>query len=173
MITAILDYRRPAHRGTQTRQKPEWSEFRPLIPPSNVREQSTADGKILQPSSATRVWAYDWNRDGKLDLLVGDSVHISNPKEGLSAEEYEKQSADYEVRMQDAIKAYQSAQEEYSKVQADGETPDDDLQKRYNEAQEEYRKVYESRGEFRDEQSTGFVWLYLRKPEAQPNKPDA
>lgn len=158
--------------NTGTRQQPAWSEFRPLIAATNSPPQSKADGEVVQPSNATRVWAYDWNRDGLLDLLVGDSVHISHPKEGISPEEFEKRQAEYQTRIQEASLKYQTAYEEFSKSEGAGESPDEEQQNKFNSAREEFQKVYESREEFQVDRQTGYVWLYLRKPTGQ-DKPDA
>ena len=68
-----------------TRAKPVWSKFKQLVSPSNQRSQSvTADGPVA-PAPSTRVWVTDWNRDGKLDLLVGDSVSLKSGNEDSSA----------------------------------------------------------------------------------------
>ena len=41
---------------------------------------------VDHPGSSTRVWADDLNGDGKLDLLVGDSVRLEIPKKGNDPE---------------------------------------------------------------------------------------
>ena len=88
------------------------------------------------------------NSDGKLDLLVGDSVTLISPAKGLSEEEFKKKFADW----QDAFKAASSA---LSSAAGDA--------KAQAKANEEYHKVYGRRAEFMHEEMTGFVWLYLQK----------
>jgi len=92
------------------------------------------EGQLTGPTAATRVWVDDVNGDGKLDLLVGDSVTLVSPAKGLSAEEFEKKSA-----------AWQKAVAEGGK---DGQA---------------LSKLYQQRDEFMKEDRTGFVWLYLQK----------
>ena len=60
-----------------TRAKPQWDSFRQLIAPAHV-EPSTPSERKIEPSQRTRVWATDWNRDGLLDLLVGDCASIAS-----------------------------------------------------------------------------------------------
>ena len=40
------------------------------------------EGDLTRPTYATRVWVDDINGDGKLDLLVGDSVTLVSPAKG-------------------------------------------------------------------------------------------
>lgn len=129
---------------------PELSPFRPLIQPEPPIEYGRPLGEddLTGPTRATRVWVEDVNSDGKLDLLVGDSVTLISPVKGLGAEEFKKKFADW----QDAFKAASSAP-----GSAAGDA------KAQAKANEEYSKVYSRRAEFMHEEKTGFVWLYLRK----------
>ncbi len=129
---------------------PELSPFRPLIPPGPPIEsgQRLGEDDLTGPTRATRVWVDDVNSDGKLDLLVGDSVTLISPVEGLGAEEFKKKYADW----QDAFKAASSA---FGSAAGDA--------KAQAKANEEYSKVYSRRAEFMHEDMTGFVWLYLQK----------
>jgi TPP-dependent pyruvate/acetoin dehydrogenase alpha subunit len=88
------------------------------------------------------------NGDGKLDLLVGDSVTLIAPAEGLSAEEFKKKFAEWQSAVAAASKELSSATADQSKRQ---------------KASEEFNKVYQQRTEFMKEDRTGFVWLYLQK----------
>ena len=147
-----------------TRQKPEWASFRQLISPSGMHEQSTAGGKEIGLSPSTRVWATDWNGDGLLDLLVGDSANIVNPKEGIDPADYEKRLKEFNARMEEQQQKQAPLYEKYSKAMEAGEEPGEELQKEMQEASEEGMKIHNSKGEFQDARRTGFVWLYLRKP---------
>ena len=67
-----------------TRKKPSWTQYKQLVPPSQFQEQFGDEEIKMGPS--TRIWATDFNKDGVLDLLVGDSTSIVTPKEGLTKE---------------------------------------------------------------------------------------
>jgi hypothetical protein len=103
---------------------------------------------LTGPTSSTRVWVADVNGDGKLDLLVGDTVTLISAGKNLSAEEYKRKFAVWN-------KAFNKASRKLSS-QADDE-------KANSRAHEEFQKVYEQRTEFMNEERTGFVWLYLHK----------
>ena len=125
--------------------------FRPLIKPGPAdRSTGSPSAKTTSPAprSATRVWVADVNGDGKLDLLVGDSVTLVSPAKGLSEEEFKKKFADWQKAFKAASAALNSAAGD-AKAQA--------------KAAEEYNKVYSRRAEFMHEEMTGFVWLYLQK----------
>jgi hypothetical protein len=87
------------------------------------------------------------NGDGKLDLLVGDSVTLVSPAKGLSDAEFKKKYADWEKDYQAALTSLNSARDANSRQKAN----------------EEYQKVYAQRSAFMREEMTGFVWLYLQK----------
>jgi hypothetical protein len=128
---------------------PELMPFQSLIKPGPTIE----DGQILRendlrgPTRATRVWVADVNGDGKLDLLVGDSVTLISPAKGVTEEEFKKKFA----RWQEDFKAASAA------LNGGGDA------KAQAKAAEEYNKVYNRRSEFMNQEMTGFVWLYLRK----------
>ena len=87
------------------------------------------------------------NGDGKLDLLVGDSVTLLTPAKGLSDEAFTEK-----------LTAWQEASAKVSKEMS--ETTD--AAKR-SDAQQAYQKLYQKREEFMKEDRTGFVWLYLQR----------
>jgi hypothetical protein len=129
---------------------PELMPFQPLIEPGRPVEygQPLGEGDLTGPTRATRVWVADVNGDGKLDLLVGDSVTLISPAKGVSPEEFKKKFAKWQEDFQAAAGALGRAGGD-EKAQA--------------RAREEYQKVYQRKAEFMHEEMTGFVWLYLRK----------
>lgn len=147
-----------------TRQQPVWSAFRQLIPGSTAHEQTTAYGKELVPSPSTRVWAYDWNHDGWLDLLIGDGATIVNPKNGLTQEAFAQRKQEFTAKMMELSQKRQPLYQRYEQATKDGKKPDDELVKEMQASSKENAELYDSRTEFMDEQRTGFIWLYVRKP---------
>jgi hypothetical protein len=133
---------------------PELKPFRPLIkpPPQVSPGQLLREEDLTGPTTATRVWVADVNGDGKLDLLVGDSVTLVTPAKGVSDAEFKKRYAEWE-------KAFKA-------VSSPPSLPDGDEKARAKAAQEynkEYDRVYNQRTEFMREEMTGFVWVYLQK----------
>jgi hypothetical protein len=74
---------------------PKLRPFQALIKPGRSIEygQPLNEDDLTGPTTSTRVWAADMNGDGKLDLLVGDSVNLITPANDLSAEEFKKKFA--------------------------------------------------------------------------------
>ena len=66
---------------------PDLRPFTWLIQPGRAVQygQPLSEEQLNGPTTSTRVWADDVNGDGKLDLLVGDSVTVLSPAKGLSA----------------------------------------------------------------------------------------
>lgn len=128
---------------------PELRPFQVLIEPGPSIEygQPLSEDDLTGPTSSTRVWIADINGDGKLDVLVGDSVTLISPANGLTAEEFKKKSDAWQ-------KTFAAAQEELS------EAADQDARAK---AIERFGKIYQQRTEFMAEDRTGFVWLYVRK----------
>jgi len=129
---------------------PAFKQFRELIKPGTRIEygQPLSENELTGPTHATRIWVADVNGDGKLDLIVGDSVTLVTPGKGLSKEEFQKKFA----KWQEDFKAAQAA---LSKSSGDAKTQ--------KAAMDEYRKVFDSRSQFMKEEMTGFVWLYTQK----------
>jgi len=129
---------------------PELQAFRSLIKVGPQREEGEflRDENLTGPANSTRVWVDDVNSDGKLDILVGDSVTLLSPAKGLSEKEFKTKYAEWKESVAKAI------QDLNSKVKDE---------KARTEANERVQKLYSDRTEFMNEDRTGFVWLYLQK----------
>jgi len=129
---------------------PELGKFEWLIKPGRSIKygQPLSENDLTGPTTSTRVWVADVNGDGKLDLLVGDSVTLTAPAKGLSAKEFKKKFADWQ-------KAIDTVSKELSSQTAD--------QAKRNKANQEFNRIYNQSAEFMREERTGFVWLYLQK----------
>jgi hypothetical protein len=128
---------------------PDLLPFEPLIkprPPLGDR-QILREADLTGPTSASRIWVADINGDGKLDILVGDSVHLVYPAKGVTEAEFTKKLADWKKIFLVATKALNEAADEKARQQAS----------------DEYTRIYNQRAEFLREEMTGFVWLYLQK----------
>lgn len=128
---------------------PELSAFQTLIKPGSRIEygQRLSEGDLTGPTSSTRIWVDDVNSDGKLDLLVGDSVTLVSPAKGLSEEEFKQKLAKWQEAAKVASTALGSAKTDAERTKAN----------------QDYSKLYSQRAEFMQEEMTGFVWLYLQK----------
>lgn len=110
--------------------------------------QTLKEEELKGPTTSTRVWVEDFNEDGKLDILVGDSVTLVSPAKGLSVEEYKKKAAEWQKKVDEISKEINDAKADQAKRQ---------------KANEEFSKLYQKRSDFVKEERTGFVWVYLRK----------
>lgn len=127
---------------------PELRAFKTLIAASKRLQygELVNEKDLVGPASGTRVWADDINGDGKLDLLVGDDITLVAPADGIDTAEFKKRS------------------EAWDKEHAAIMDKRNHGTKEEREATEkEYRALYEKREAFIQEDSTGFVWLYLQK----------
>jgi len=129
---------------------PELGAFQPLIKPGKEAKygEPLGEAELKGPTTSTRVWVADVNGDGRMDLLVGDSVTLIAPAKGVSADDFKKKFADWQKKVDEA-----------SKTLSSGKASEEEREK----ANKEFQKVYQSRTEFMAEDRTGFVWLYLRK----------
>jgi hypothetical protein len=128
---------------------PDLEPFKPLIKPGKPVKHGAPlrESDLTGPTHATRVWVADVNGDGKLDLIVGDSVTLVSPINGVSHEEFKKKYAEWEKTFQEALSKLNKATDASAR----------------QKATEEYRKIYNSRSSFMREEMTGFVWVYLQK----------
>jgi hypothetical protein len=137
-----------AENGAGKGKLPELRPFQWLIKsgPRTAHGSLLGEEQLTGPTTSTRVWADDVNGDGKLDLLVGDSVTLVSPAKGLSETEFKQKYS-----------AWQEASARISKEMSAADAA------QRGKAQQEFQKLYQKRSEFMNEDATGFVWLYLQK----------
>jgi hypothetical protein len=131
-------------------QPPVLKPFQSLIDPKGEIKygERVSEADLKGPMHAARIWVDDVNSDGKLDILVGDSARLASPAAGLSDEEFKTKSEEWQ-------KEWDAALAESNNTEADEETR--------TKAQERISELYGKRSSFINEESTGFVWLYLQK----------
>jgi hypothetical protein len=129
---------------------PKLKPFQTLIAPTAdlPSGRSVGEADLKGPVRASRIWVDDVNSDGKLDILVGDSVTLVSPAKGLSEEQLDTKFAEWQKEWEATIADLNSA--------ADDETKQTEVRKRV-------QKLYADRSNFVNEEMTGFVWLYLQK----------
>ncbi len=110
------------------------------------RAELITEGDLDGPTHSSRVWVTDYNGDGKLDLLLGDSVTLTSPADGMSEDDFRR-----------ALDAWEKEWAEVGQFPADASR--DELMKR----RERMNEMYEERDNFISEERTGYVWLFLRK----------
>lgn len=125
---------------------PKLKSFQVLIKPGNETDDTLPvdEDELTGPSSSTRISIVDLNGDGKLDVLVGDTVTLGKPADGVSTEEFKKK---YQAWRKVAVKAAKAMRYDSDSVAK----------------QTEFNKIYNRRTQFMQDESTGFVWLYTRR----------
>ena len=103
------------------------------------------DAHVKGPQRATRVYADDINGDGKLDLLVGDSVTLTFPASGLDEASAKKKL------------------DEWTKALSQMRPPKKATKGEMREFNNTRNAHYKKRGEIVRSDSTGFVWVYYGK----------
>jgi hypothetical protein len=129
---------------------PALKQFVALIEPGERFEtgQLVSETDLKGPAGSTRVWVDDVNGDGKLDILVGDTMALVSIANGLSKAEYDEKLAKWR-------KAYNAVSQELGKAQGDSDEA--------RAAQKRFTEVYQQRTEFMHQDPTGYVWLYRQK----------
>ena len=149
------------YRNENTNDAPELAAGVVLVPPRDVRFDREAVDKPRRGTSA-RICAFDWDGDGRLDLLVGDSTDGRTARSETTPEEKAEQDAAREEmeivgkRLGEIIQTLRDEQH----------VPDGNQRK---ELEEESRAASE---EIRDLsmkipqelEKHGRVWLFQRKP---------
>lgn len=160
---------------------PAFKAFEFLIKPGRSIEygEPLDEAELAGPTTATRIWVDDVNGDGKLDILVGDSVTLVSPAKGVSKEEMKKKFKEWQDAINKLSKEMITEEERTSGTLSislskgdkpkDGQSDDEKKktekanEEKRQKAQEEFGKLYEKRSEFMKEDRTGFVWVYLQK----------
>jgi len=176
-----------AENRAEAGSSPEFAAFEVLIEVEPQRDDASllAESDLTGPTTSTRIWVEDVNSDGKLDILVGDSVRLVSPAEGLSEEEYREKHAAWQEKMTKASEEMQAAmlEEETEETADESETEEEEetessgigswlksllgIKKApvsaQDKAQERYMELWQEQSEFMKGDRTGFVWLYLQQ----------
>jgi VCBS repeat protein len=125
-----------------------------------------SDADLKGPTHATRIWVDDVNSDGKLDILVGDSVTLVEPAKGLTDEEFKAKSAEWQKEWDAAVADMNSPAADENKANEEGKKTSEEkkaVADKQAKAQQRIQELYNQRSSFIKEDMTGFVWLYLQK----------
>ena len=150
-----------------SRSEPKFGNFKQLVvAPSHA----PSDSDTTEMSQATRVWATDFNNDGLMDLLVGDSASNVSRVEGLSDEEYEKLKSEYEENMKvasDRMQEFHKENAEVFEAMQSGKEMEPDLKEEWGDVTAEMSKAYRTQEKFQTTERTGYVWLLIQKPKSE------
>jgi hypothetical protein len=129
---------------------PKFGPRQTLLEPAGHRgegEISFGDAHCVAPASDTRVWAADVDGDGKLDLLIGDTITLYFTAAGVDEATARAKDADWTKRRDALAGAY----------------PQDDDAAAHEKWEADYSRLNTEREAFLREEMTGFVWLLRGK----------
>ncbi len=136
-------------------------------------QQNLAPGEEPQPGARSQIFVYDYNRDGWLDLLVGDHSDINWTKELTEAE-----TASF-AELEEELKQLGQQLTETQQLVYGPEAKDLDAETkagheaRYQELVSQLEELDKQRKEFYlESRSASFIWVYLRQPDSNV-EPDA
>lgn len=141
--------------------KPQLGKAEQLLGPGNT-EYGPMSPAIPTRGGRSKICVTDWNRDGQLDLLVGDMAYLKPPAKELT--DAEKQQHE-EIREQ--LKPFQKRRQEvvdqiFSKDKIPNKAEKKLLSKELKTLSEQLEKLQSQLPtEIEDH---GWVWLFLRKP---------
>ena len=137
---------------------------------------------VARSQQRTKLAVYDWNGDGKLDLLVGDFVGTTGPEPVLTAEQTKQRDdleKQFEAASREVSNAIQAATDRAKKeLGIENEWRNSDAQERvfnreteilhedsrYRELSKQEADIWKKLSELKPKHGThGFVWVYLRK----------
>jgi hypothetical protein len=144
---------------------PKLKPFRTLIEPAAqiLPGEPLREADLKGPTRATRIWVDDINGDGKLDILVGDSVTLVEPAKGLTEEEFKAKSAEWQKELDAATAEMNSPDAQEDKATDEDKKDKKTVEDKRAKAEQRIQELYNKRSNFVHEESTGFVWLYLQK----------
>jgi len=105
------------------------------------------DAHCVAPAGCTRVWAADIDGNGKLDLLVGDSITLYFAAEGVDEATARAKDAEWTKRQEALQRAYLRGDDAEARRKWDDDSS----------------KLWKEREAFLREEMTGFVWLLCQK----------
>jgi hypothetical protein len=145
-----------------TSKAPKFAAGVALVPPGKNGGGSVAAGtEPTRPAMRTKVHVADWNGDGHADLLVGDYTSILMPEPKLTPEQTKRRD---ELRKEQQA-MWQKLSPLFEKDNESGLSADE--RKQLEALQRQQTKMYEELRRLEPERkSAGFVWVYLRKAEA-------
>ncbi|MHC4353945.1 MAG: FG-GAP repeat domain-containing protein [Planctomycetota bacterium] len=147
------------YRNTGSAQSPELASAVQLVPPGDKRYGAAAPKEVLR-GNRSKICVADWNGDGLLDLLVGDSATQKPDRPEPTAE----QKAEYD-RIREELKPVQERYGELSqKLRGPSRVTDEDQITKIQEEMGEIRKRMTGLHSKlpREYESHGWVWLFLR-----------
>ncbi len=128
------------------------------------------DEHIKGPQTATRVWVEDVNEDGKLDLLIGDSVNLAFVAEGVEESEIEEIDKLIDAVSEEAQSDIEALGEKMDALGEPDESDDEEIKAAREALEAEFDAVCEKieavrklRSEVVREVRTGHVWVYFQK----------
>lgn len=164
------------------RESYAFAAFQEILPgiKSNYMEPKMGTDHLTQPQGSTRVWIDDVNGDGKFDLLVGDSVTITQPADGVEEDEVEELLDEWQkdyskismrfsaiyTRLEELGDEEETEASEESDEESDEEaelSEREKLEAEMEELSKSMNSAYEKREEIVSQDSTGFVWVYYQK----------
>jgi hypothetical protein len=124
-----------------SKSEPAFGARKTLVEPVGHASESDelGDEHLKGPGSSTRVWADDLNGDGKLDLLLGDSVTLYHAAEGIEAGVAREKLGEWREALAELFE----------------QQPDD--------LNEQYEALEKARDAFVKEDRTGFVWVLYQR----------
>jgi len=133
-----------------TRTMPKWDRFVRLVDAQQTFDPLGTTSANAKPNGASRVWVYDYNQDGKPDLLVGDSTTVVDPLPNTSEQAFAQAKAQYVAKYNELMD---------KTIDPETQADEDKL----DEANEEFWNFQDTRRQKFDVRRTGHVWLYLQK----------
>jgi hypothetical protein len=157
---------------------PDWTDWTVLIPPPldelTANEQDLANEPKERSGHSSRVWVGDFNRDGLLDLLVGDCSPGYLPHPGIAVEDFWNKERAFglknqklEQERQEIIGQLRQLEQQSANRSLELGPEYKQLEERLHETSEQIRWGWEERTRWGSRTQTGYVWLYLQAPQSR------